>query len=100
MGWRSKLLFLLIVYFAGFATAIYYIVPSESKASCGYYNSDNGQGDTGVLGRFYDKAIEKASASFGGMDSQDFKENFNRGLQKLKEMAKNSPNTAEGAEDK
>lgn len=28
MGWRGKLIFLLIVYFAGFATAIYYAVPA------------------------------------------------------------------------
>ena len=28
-GWRSKLLFVLIVYFAGFATAIYALVPGS-----------------------------------------------------------------------
>ena len=34
-GWRSKLLFVLIVYFAGFATGIYALVPgSEDLAEC------------------------------------------------------------------
>jgi hypothetical protein len=28
MGWRSKLIFLLIIYFAGFATAIYMLAPT------------------------------------------------------------------------
>jgi flagellar biosynthesis protein FliP len=31
-GWRSKLIFLLIVYFAGFATAIYCLAPVTDKA--------------------------------------------------------------------
>ncbi|MDD5063920.1 MAG: hypothetical protein PHQ35_04060 [Phycisphaerae bacterium] len=30
-GWRGKLIFLLIVYFAGFATAIYCIVPVSDE---------------------------------------------------------------------
>jgi len=28
MGWRSRFIFLLIVYFAGFATAVYCLVPA------------------------------------------------------------------------
>jgi len=28
-GWRSKFIFLLVVYFAGFATAIYWLAPVE-----------------------------------------------------------------------
>jgi len=31
LGWRSKLLFILIVYFAGFATAIYTLAPVDEK---------------------------------------------------------------------
>jgi hypothetical protein len=30
-GWRSKLIFLLIVYFAGFATAIYCLAPAPDE---------------------------------------------------------------------
>lgn len=30
-GWRSKLIFLLIVYFAGFATAIYTLAPAPEN---------------------------------------------------------------------
>ena len=33
MMWRSKLLLTLIIYFAGFATAIYYLAPADAKAN-------------------------------------------------------------------
>ena len=33
MSWRGKFVFLLIVYFAGFATAIYFLVPAPEGAS-------------------------------------------------------------------
>ena len=32
MGWRSKFVFVLIVYFAGFATAIYCLAPAPQAA--------------------------------------------------------------------
>ncbi len=31
MGWRTKFIFLLVVYFAGFATAIYALAPGAAK---------------------------------------------------------------------
>ncbi len=33
MMWRSKLLLALIIYFAGFATAVYYLAPADANAS-------------------------------------------------------------------
>ena len=33
--WRSKLLLVLIIYFAGFATAVYYLAPASDKANAG-----------------------------------------------------------------
>ena len=36
-GWRVKLVFLLVVYFAGFATAVYCLAPvpeNQAKADC------------------------------------------------------------------
>jgi hypothetical protein len=111
MGWRCKLIFLLIIYFAGFATAIYYLAPSDSRQcqaasySGSSYNgaadSDKPQGNVSALfKRYYDKA----AASFNNMDTTEFKAAFNRGMEKLKEMAKNAQNTqntmAKGAEDK
>jgi hypothetical protein len=33
-GWRGKLIFLLIVYFAGFATAIYCLAPAPDAKAC------------------------------------------------------------------
>lgn len=32
-GWRSKFVFLLIVYFSGFATAIYFLAPAPEHKS-------------------------------------------------------------------
>ncbi len=31
--WRSKLLLALIIYFAGFATAVYYLAPADANAN-------------------------------------------------------------------
>ena len=33
MGWRSKFVFMLIVYFAGFATAIYCLAPAPQEGA-------------------------------------------------------------------
>jgi len=108
MGWRSKFIFLLIVYFAGFATAIYYLAPSGREGCQGYQagsyssSSDNESQSSGsaLFKDFCDKAFAKASASFSSMTAEDLKEKLNRGMQKLVEIAKNSRNSVEGAEDK
>ena len=39
MMWRSKLLLALIIYFAGFATAVYYLAPASDKANAGVIRS-------------------------------------------------------------
>ncbi len=52
MGWRSKLIFLLIVYFAGFATAIYYVVPACNADFREDFSSDG-------LAISYDSQIHK-----------------------------------------
>ena len=48
-GWRKKILFALIMYFAGFATAIYALAPAgdriERTGSDSYQNRDIYQGD-------------------------------------------------------
>ena len=36
MGWKCKFIFLLVVYFAGFATAIYTLVPASAQADDNY----------------------------------------------------------------
>jgi hypothetical protein len=111
MGWRCKLIFLLIIYFAGFATAVYYFAPNgrmDCQAATYLGSSDNGpagsdkpQNNTGALLKEY---YAKAVASFNNMDTTELKAAFNRGMEKLKEMAKNSQNTtnttAKGTEDK
>lgn len=60
-GWRSKLIFLLIVYFAGFATAIYMLAPAPE----------------GGTGQSFDE-VSSASA----FDSQEFVNSFNAGMHK------------------
>lgn len=55
--WRSKLLLTLIIYFAGFATAVYYLAPADAKANAGVSRS-------GGFG-FGSKASESKSDEFG-----------------------------------
>jgi hypothetical protein len=60
-GWRTKLVFLLIVYFAGFATAIYCLAPvPENRA---------------------DAASEKTFV-YSALKSDEFAQSFNAGMHK------------------
>ena len=106
MGWRSKFIFLLVVYFAGFATAIYYLAPSDRgqcQAASFLGSSDDGSQpiDNAAVKDFCNKAYTKASESFSQVDWQALKEKFNLAVRQLVEKAKNSQNKAvEGTEDK
>jgi hypothetical protein len=117
MGWKTKIVFLLIIYFAGFATAIYYLAPADSRqcqaaeysynsgnsGNSGAYQSQNAANTGGRFKELCEKAYAKAAASFNNMDTEQFKAAYDRGMKAIKEMAKNSQNTnttAEGAEDK
>ena len=70
-GWRSKMLFMLVMYFAGFATAIYTLAPSSASASTACVSDEGGdpsfQADEVVLKiktgmtKFFSIAEEKLS---------------------------------------
>ena len=60
-GWRTKFIFLLIVYFAGFATAIYMLAPAPEGSS--------------------DKSFGNISSA-SGFNSQEFVKSFNAGIHK------------------
>ena len=55
--WRSKLLLMLIIYFAGFATAVYYLAPADDEANAGRVR-------TGGFG-FGSQVSESKSEEFG-----------------------------------
>lgn len=59
--WRSKFIFLLIVYFAGFATAIYLLAPAPEGSSVKSFGN-----------------LSSAST----FDSQEFAKSFNAGMHK------------------
>ena len=69
-GWRIKFLFLLIVYFAGFATAVYCLAPVSEDQAC---ESDDEKS-------FLDSALK----------SDDFAKSFNTGMHKCIEFSKNA----------
>ena len=66
-AWRSKLVFMLIVYFAGFATAIYSLAPAPEKQA--------GSADKRIL----------SSVTF---KSDEFAKSFNKGMHKCIELGK------------
>ncbi len=69
-GWRIKFVFLLIVYFAGFATAIYTLAPvDENKA------------------KVFAKMEEKDSV-FSALKSDDFAKSLNTGMHKCVDFGK------------
>ena len=65
-GWRSKLIFLLIVYFAGFATAIYVLAPAPKD------------GKPLALGSLLPSRTGQAER----ITSEEFVESFNTGMHK------------------
>ena len=66
-GWRTKFIFLLVVYFAGFATAIYCLTPvPENQVS---------------------QAGEKSFA-FSAVKSDEFAQSFNAGMHKCLDFGK------------
>ncbi|MBN2588878.1 MAG: hypothetical protein JXA96_03375 [Sedimentisphaerales bacterium] len=69
-GWRSKLIFMFILYFAGFATAVYLLAP-QPDAEPGQINGQ--------------EALQSRFASF---DSQEFITSFNSGLHKSVNLGK------------
>jgi len=107
MGWKGKFVFLLIVYFAGFATAVYNFAPSGEKDPDASAYVSNGS-DTDYAASFANLR-DKAAARLREVDTQKFKDAFNSSMHKLLEMAKNSQLAAanaqnstsdEGSEDK
>jgi hypothetical protein len=65
-GWRIKFIFLLIVYFSGFATAIYCLAPAPENQS----------------GRIEQKAFYTA------LKSDDFAQSFNSGMHRCIDFGK------------
>ena len=68
-GWRIKLVFLLMVYFAGFATAIYCLAPvPENQAA-----------------QFSEKSF-----AFSALKSDEFAKSFNTGMHKCIDFSKDA----------
>jgi hypothetical protein len=109
MGWRGKFLFLLIVYFAGFATAVYYLAPSGRDGSQDSFYSTQASAGDGESVRVLTHLREKAYASLANVDWTKLKEAFIRCMKKLIEEVKSTRNSShssssssddEGSEDK
>ncbi len=66
-AWRSKLIFLLIVYFAGFATAIYCLAPVPDEKLC----------------QFSEKNF-----AYSALKSDEFAQSFNVGMHKCLNLGK------------
>ncbi|UCG59983.1 MAG: hypothetical protein JSU70_10770 [Phycisphaerales bacterium] len=68
-GWRSKFVFLLIVYFSGFATAIYFLGPAPKHKS----------------GRTSAKSV-----SLSALKSDEFAQSLNTGMHKCVDFSKDA----------
>jgi hypothetical protein len=105
MGFKSKLVFLLIVYFAGFATAVYYLSPNGRAGPASAYAS-GGYENNGVMAALTDmgqKASGRISDGFANMDKDKFRAAFDRAMQAVRDMTKSRQNANEindGGEDK
>ncbi|MCK4753074.1 MAG: hypothetical protein KAS75_06485 [Planctomycetes bacterium] len=70
-GWRIKFMFLLIVYFAGFATAVYCLAPAPENQS--YQTSE--------------KSFAYAAST---INSEEFAQSFNAGLHRCLDFGKDA----------
>jgi hypothetical protein len=81
-GWRAKFVFLLIVYFGGYATAIYTLAPApENKTSVSAESS---------FFRSTKANAEENSSVFSVVKSDRFKESVNSGIHKCLEFSKDA----------
>jgi len=81
-GWRTKFVFLLIVYFGGYATAIYTLAPApENKAKVSAGSS--------FLGSLKAQADDDGSI-FSAVKSDGFKQSLNSGIRKCFEFSKDT----------
>ena len=80
-GWRAKLVFMLVVYFGGFATAIYTLAPAPG-------NNANASADSSFF-RSIKADVEKSSV-FSAVKSDEFKNSVNSGLHKCFEFSKDA----------
>lgn len=71
-GWRSKFIFILIVYFAGFATAIYFLAPTSD---------DNSDSALNLSGK--DEILSK-------IKSEQFVKSINSGMHKCIDFGKDA----------
>jgi hypothetical protein len=81
-GWRTKLVFLLIVYFGGYATAIYTLAPApENKATASVGSS---------FFRSLKAETDEKSSIFAAVKSDEFKQSLNSGIHKCFEFSKDA----------
>ena len=81
-GWRTKLVFMLVVYFGGFATAIYTLAPAPE-------NNANASANSSFFRSVKAGAQEKSSV-FSAVKSDEFKNSVNSGLHKCFEFSKDA----------
>ncbi|MHC4214635.1 MAG: hypothetical protein ACYSWP_14830 [Planctomycetota bacterium] len=72
-SWRGKMIFMFIVYFAGFATAIYCLSPAPEKPLSGRSASSSGLISSKIADNF---------------DSEQFARSFNSGMHKALDIGK------------
>ena len=81
-GWRAKIVFLLVVYFGGYATAIYTLAPApENKAKVSAGSS---------FFRGITANSEEKSSVFSAVKSDEFKKSVNSGIHKCFEFSKDA----------
>ena len=79
-GWRAKLVFLLIVYFGGYATAIYTLAPAPENKTEAFAESS--------FFRSIKTEAEEKDSVFSVVKSDEFKQSLNSGIHKCLEFSK------------
>jgi hypothetical protein len=79
MGWRSKLFLLIVVYFAGFFSAVYFVASGNDN----YQANDKAAKIVNTINTYSKQIYNKASEKCSQLDKQDFTDAYNKGVEAI-----------------
>lgn len=82
MGWRSKFLFLIVVYCAGFFSAIYFVANGGENTPA----NDRAAKIVNAINHYSSQIYSKASEKYAQIDKEELKAAYNKGVEAVNNM--------------
>jgi hypothetical protein len=82
MGWRSKFFFLIVIYCAGFFSAIYFVANDSENSPA----NDKAARIVSAINHYSSKIYSKASEKYAQIDKEELKAACNKGFEAMNNM--------------